>query len=153
MGFDVYGENPTRKIGQYFRNSIWWWRPLWNYVNEVFPDILRGDDHEEGHMNNGHLITKRKAERLAERLEAHLKSGAVRAYARQYGKKLRSLPKEKCLVCKGTGKRKDKSGTSICYACKGEGTQDNFMRNYPFATANVREFANFCKRSGGFRIH
>ena len=35
-------ENP----GVYFRNNVWWWRPLWNYVCEECDYILEEDDYE-----------------------------------------------------------------------------------------------------------
>jgi hypothetical protein len=35
MGMDVYGKAPTVEEGKYFRNNLWWWRPLWTYVEEV----------------------------------------------------------------------------------------------------------------------
>ena len=30
MGFDVYGKDPDpgSGSGEYFRNNVWWWRPL-----------------------------------------------------------------------------------------------------------------------------
>ena len=35
MGMDVYGIAPTSERGEYFRNNVWWWRPLWDYCCEV----------------------------------------------------------------------------------------------------------------------
>ncbi|QOR55575.1 MAG: hypothetical protein UMS36scaffold28_65 [Phage 59_13] len=29
MGMDVYGVKPKSKQGEYFRNNVWSWRPLW----------------------------------------------------------------------------------------------------------------------------
>jgi hypothetical protein len=34
MGMDVYGES-----GNYFRNNVWWWRPLANYCQAIAPHI------------------------------------------------------------------------------------------------------------------
>jgi hypothetical protein len=28
MGMDVYGKEPKSDKGEYFRNNVWWWRPL-----------------------------------------------------------------------------------------------------------------------------
>ena len=49
-------ENP----GVYFRNNVWWWRPLWNYVCSECEDILSEDDYNAGCSNEGHLITQDK---------------------------------------------------------------------------------------------
>ena len=26
--------------GIYFRNNVWWWRPLWNYCYNIAPDLV-----------------------------------------------------------------------------------------------------------------
>jgi hypothetical protein len=39
MGMDVYGTAPTSKTGEYFRNNVWWWSPLANYICGVAPAI------------------------------------------------------------------------------------------------------------------
>ena len=46
MGMDVYG---TRE-DTYFRNNIWGWRPLWNYVNETCD--LSDEDFNMGLLND-----------------------------------------------------------------------------------------------------
>ncbi len=33
-----------KNVGAYFRNNVWWWRPLWNYVTELCDDILTEED-------------------------------------------------------------------------------------------------------------
>jgi len=50
MGMDVYGIAPIAEVGKYFRNNIWWWHPLWNYVQEVAPHLTEGVN---GHFNDG----------------------------------------------------------------------------------------------------
>jgi hypothetical protein len=35
MGFDVYGKSARSEKGEYFRNNVWWWRPLAEYVLET----------------------------------------------------------------------------------------------------------------------
>ena len=37
MGMDVYGKNPTAPEGNYFRNSVWCWRPLAVYILQAAP--------------------------------------------------------------------------------------------------------------------
>jgi hypothetical protein len=39
MGIDVFGRNPVTKEGQYFHNTVWWWRPLADYVCQIAPEI------------------------------------------------------------------------------------------------------------------
>ena len=39
MGMDIHARNPTGERGAYFRNNVWWWRPLADYCITVAPDI------------------------------------------------------------------------------------------------------------------
>jgi len=149
MGFDLSGMNPniTRpepelppfpertdkdwekyhdwqddNCGVYFRNNVWSWRPLWNFVSSVCESILTEKDIESGSYNDGHGISKTKANRIASRLFKLIRNGDVKAYESAYRKHQDSLHK------------------------------DNWDKSYPFSEDNVREFANFCLNSGGFRI-
>jgi len=149
MGFDLSGMNPniTRpepelppfpertdkdwekyhdwqddNCGVYFRNNVWSWRPLWNFVSSVCESILTEKDIESGSYNDGHGISKTKANRIASRLFKLIRNGDVKAYESAYRKHQDSLNK------------------------------DNWDKSYPFSEDNVRKFANFCLNSGGFRI-
>ena len=149
MGFDLSGMNPnlTRQepelpiftertdkdwekyhdwqeenCGTYFRNNVWWWRPLWHFVSSTCESILTEKDIESGSYNDGHAISKTKADRIARRLFKLIRNGDVKAYESAYKEHLDSLNK------------------------------DNWDKSYPFSEDNVRQFANFCMNSGGFRI-
>ena len=149
MGFDLSGMNPNmtrpepelppfpertnkdwekyhdwqeENSGVYFRNNVWWWRPLWNFVSSTCESILTERDIESGSYNDGHRISKTKADRIARRLFKMIRNGDVKAYESAYKEHLDSLNK------------------------------DNWDKSYPFSEDNVRQFANFCLNSGGFRI-
>ena len=149
MGFDLSGMNPnlTRQepalppfpertdgdwekyhdwqeenSGVYFRNNVWWWRPLWNFVSSTCDSILTEKDIESGSYNDGHRISKTKADRIARRLFKLIRNGSVKSYESAYKKHQDSLH------------------------------EDNWDKGYPFSEDNVREFANFCLNSGGFTI-
>ena len=64
-------ENP----GVYFRNNVWWWRPLWDYVYQLNDDILTEEDHELGHSNSGHEITEAQCDGICKRLTEGLDNG------------------------------------------------------------------------------
>ncbi len=152
MGFDLYGEHPTAENGGYFRNNVWWWRPLWQYVVLVCEDVLTKKDAAAGHLNNGHLIHARAAKAVAQRLSELLASGEVKQYAADYRARLNALPLAPCAYCQGTGTRDDQHVKGQCNGCKGRGECAAWATHYPFSEANVREFAEFCARSGGFKI-
>ena len=69
-------ENP----GGYFRNNVWHWRPLWDYVCLACGDTMTTSDLEAGHYNDGHEIDAEQCEVIVERLEFLLKIGAVAKY-------------------------------------------------------------------------
>ena len=109
--------------GAYFRNNVWFWRPLWNFVSGCCNDILTEKDIESGYMNDGHKISKTKAKRIASRLRKFLEEGSVSAYSSWYTRNISQLEEK------------------------------DWNKNYPFSEENVREFERFCEHSGGFQIY
>ena len=75
-----------------------------------------------GHYNDGHKINKKKAKKIAHRLEGLLIDGAVQRYADERQEQLDAL------------------------------SEDDWAKNYPFSIENVEEFLAFVKESGGFKI-
>ena len=184
MGFDLSGMNPNitrpepelppftertdkhwaeyhdwqdENCGVYFRNNVWWWRPLWSFVTGTCDSILTEKDMESGSYNDGHEISKTKANRIASRLFKLIKSGKVKDYENGYKEELASLEQIACDTCGATGRRnkRPKPGAGDyqeCNGCNGTGKVDDWAKSYPFSEDNVREFANFCLNSGGFTI-
>jgi len=185
MGFDLYGLNPKGDIpkpvitnwqdeeqtkayfayqdntpGSYFRTNVWFWRPLWQYVTVTCDDILTEKDMESGEFNDGHRISKTKANRIASRLKKLDKDGSTMKYELGYKEYTKSLPKEECDKCKGIGERRDEIGKQArkkdpsysCNGCSGKGQKNNFGASYPFESDVVMRFAEFCEQSGGFEI-
>ena len=185
MGMDVYGVNPQTTTepptepeaeygsdewsayfearrkweqenpGTYFRNNVWYWRPLWDYVYALCDDILTEDDHQSGHNNDGHLIDADKCEAIANRLALELLNGGVTKFKDDRQEYLDNLPLKKCDTgsCNGTGQRDDKYLKGECNGCGGTGKQKDHETHYPFDEDNVREFHSFVKNSGGFEIN
>ena len=123
-------------------------------------DILTENDMERGSYNDGHRISKTKANRIASRLRNLDKNGSIMKYESEYKEYLRSLPREDCNICEGTGVREDEIGMEArekdeeykCNGCLGKGKRDNFGTHYPFESEEVMRFAEFCEQSGGFEI-
>ncbi|HBP1183203.1 hypothetical protein [Pseudomonas aeruginosa] len=154
MGMDVFGKAPTSETGEYFRNNVWWWHPLWRYCEAIAPDLIPDDNL--GHSNDGWGLEREEATELAARLERAIATGETERYAEQYRARLEALPSEPCTVCGGVGKRaeppKSGPGQLPCNACDGTGRVLNFATHYPFAVDNVKAFAEFLRGSGGFQI-
>jgi hypothetical protein len=109
--------------GRYFRNNVWWWRPLWDYVCDACQDILEEEDWNRGHYNDNHLIDEEKSIAIADILDRELENGDTDKYKELYDDQIKELSKK-----------------------------DKFESSYPFEIDNVKRFALFCRESGGFTI-
>jgi hypothetical protein len=173
MGMDVYGQNPTSETGEYFRNNVWWWRPLWNYCCAVGADVISDEVADMGHLNDGVGLDTEGAMTLANILQAELESGRTTEYECKHREYLASIPRETCEWCAGTGVRTDEVGIEAgmpervldepeailtgrthgyCNGCRGVGTRESMSAHYPFTTENVRGFVEFLRNCGGFAI-
>lgn len=114
MGMDVYGKAATSKTGEYFRNSAWWWRPLWDYCRRIAPEIVTSEIHKSGHYNDGAGLDAAGTQSLAAALQAELDSGRCAIYANDYEARMVGIPDEDCPYCKGSGVRRDAVGIGKC---------------------------------------
>jgi hypothetical protein len=167
MGMDVVGRtNPDA----YFRNNVWWWRPLWEYCCDVYPPC----GEVNGHFNDGDGLDETQAQELADKLKEELESGRTEEQERAFYAELAKLPRHKCDYCDGTGIRSDEVGVDAgmptrilepemqvllgrthgwCNSCRGEGMCEDISTWYEFRVDNVREFVEFLEDSGGFSIY
>ena len=120
--FDAKDIFEKENVGYYFRNNVWWWRPLWDYVYQLNDDILTEEDYEHGHFNDSHEITEEQCEVICKRLTEALDNGEAEEYKNSYDAFVNSLGK------------------------------DDVNGNYSFDLDNVKEFRNFVRESGGFQI-
>ena len=136
--------------GYYFRNNCWWWRPLWNYCRVIAPDLIDRDLFDNGHHNGGAGLDDKGAKKLGIRLLQEINDGNTIQYQASYQQHLDDLPDDDCMRCNnnnhGNNKKKE------CTSCNKTGKSQNFNKHYPFDVDNVREFAEFCLQSGGFKI-
>lgn len=171
MGMDVIGVNPRSEVGSYFRNNIWWWRPLAEYILNEHGDIASACEY--WHSNDGDGLDGDLSVQLADALQDDLDNGKVAKFEREYNEWRASLPRTDCEHCNATGIRTDKVGVEMgmhdkelssevqiltgrthgwCNACDGVGSQENFDAGYPFTVENVQEFVMFLRDCGGFQI-
>lgn len=174
MGMDVYGKTPVSERGSYFRNNVWWWRPLWQYCYTQHPDIIDAKTAEYGHSNSGAGLSASKARKLGEALLKDISDGVTEKYQEDYYSAIAAIPRETCGICNGKGIRTDQVGKDMkqdvkeldealalvlgrthgwCNGCNGEGMSYPFETHYPFEIHNVREFAEFLLDCGGFEIY
>ena len=128
MGFDISGVKPVSEDGVYFRNNVWWWRPLWSYICETCDDIITLQQANSGTFNDGIEITGRQSKKIYLRLKELKKKGLIAKHEVKHEaerlQEIKDSPDVKGL----------------------------FVGGYPFSADNVDKFAHFCKESGGFEI-
>jgi len=151
--------------GSYFRNNVWFWRPLWDFVIETCEDYMTHDEMDGGYSNSGHRIKEETAIYIAKKLSEKLADGTVdtlerewelkRAKAEAHNKEVRAEMDKISKECK------DKHGSDLVPANYPEPyntkwqeaySKEDWSSNYPFHRDNVESFIKFCKQSGGFEI-
>jgi hypothetical protein len=157
MGMDVFGRNPTTKEGEYFHNTVWWWRPLADYVCRIAPEITSACRYWQSKDGDG--LVAQASIALANKLQGEIDSGGVLAYEMRRNSRLELMPNEPCDFCEGTGRRKPAPQcgagdvrTGICNKCDGEGHVRPAITEYPFSVENVQRFIVFLRGCGGFCI-
>ena len=53
MGMDVYGRRPSNKLGEYFRASVWAWRPLHFLIYRFCSDLIDAETMMRMASNDG----------------------------------------------------------------------------------------------------
>jgi hypothetical protein len=175
MGMDVCGRKPKSKKGGYFRNTLWWWRPLAKYCTEIAPEITARCTGWQ--YNDGDGLNDCDSVALAEVLQEEINSGRCEAYAKIRTAEIEALPNEICECCDGAGVLSEqwikgakkfaddnhdlseilgpppdfKVGDQ-CHRCEGTGTRRPWACEYSFAVENVQEFVTFLRSCGGFSI-
>ena len=151
--------------GEYFRNNVWFWRPLWVFVCNNCADILNEDDMMGGESNSGYEISEHKAELIGRRLSALLADGTVdevdrisaldRAKAKAHNDEIKEQQNEiRDKVHKEHGKDVAPANYPEPYYTEWHNLQkqEQWSAHYPFDKENIEDFAKFCLESGGFEI-
>ena len=140
---NYFDDNP----GVYFRNNVWWWRPLWDFVCLQCNDFMTDEQKEGGAYNDGKLIDQETAAKIGTKLEILLKNGTVK----RWEKRITTINEEIKEKYTTYGVPKSSSGTrGLSHMPILE--DERFSANYPFSQDNVENFAKFCLESGGFEI-
>jgi hypothetical protein len=159
MGMDVYGKAPRSEQGKYFRNNVWWWRPLADYCCEVAPEITSACQYWQS--NDGDGLDDDDALALANALQDEVNSNRAHAYELRRQSEIEMMPNEPCWLCEGTGTRKPaphwgagdvKLGGIKCNGCQGSGYVRPPEDNDRSSVENIIAFIAFLRDCGGFQI-
>lgn len=153
--------------GVYFRNNVWWWRRLADYILDHTKCVDEAD-FEKWQTNDGHEVDAETAEQIANQLEHLMETGHTQKYkqeiddeikkAEEHNNKVEQMLSELRLeVAKVTGKDAEKIAPADYPNPLKEKwhkiiDQQDYRANYPFSIDNVRQFIEFARNSGGFRI-
>ena len=192
MGFDLRGLNPKEakykfpsndlyekdkdkffeelekyqsQRGTYFRNNVWWWRPLAKYVIE-HTKVVSKEDQKCWAYNDHHIVQEDEALQIAKQLRHLIKTGHAKKFEQEWEtnrkkievynekvekeldehvKEVKKKMRNDSLVPRDFPK-KDLDKWERIYKKR------NHDDSYPFSVENVEEFAEFCEHSGGFSI-
>ena len=161
MGFDLMstGDHKTSK-GEYFRNNVWWWRPLAQYVIE-HTNCVAEKDAERWAYNDNHHVYADEAKAIAKQLKHLIATGHVKKYAEKFERGRKKMERENAKVQKELDAFQKKVGKDIApndYSKEDKKKWDSIYEkkvwgsHYPFSLKNVKEFAEFCEDSRGFTI-
>ena len=192
MGFDLTGLNPKNKKykspsndlyendkdkffeqlekyqsqkGTYFRNNVWWWRPLAHYVLE-YTKVIDDGEKESWQYNDNSIIEHDEANQIAKQLRYLIKSGHTKKFANDWEARRKKIEKHNDKVEKELQehtkqvqtKMKDSNLAPKDFPKSDHDKWERIYRkrnsdgSYPFSVENVEEFAEFCENSGGFTI-
>ena len=163
--FKARAKFETENPGHYFRNNVWWWRPLANYVLQLMGNEFTEDEQRSWHHNDGFEVSEEQARKIADRLEQELKTNRVKTVEGFYKEKMKKASaKNKVLEKKRNELEKivwEKTGEKLApvkypepFKKQWEDIQNQYdwEASYPFSEANVIDFMRFCRESGGFQI-
>lgn len=150
MGFDLYALDPitdSEKHG-YFRANVWYWRPLWAFVNQICQGELTDDIIKGGQYNDGFEIEDETAKLIGTRIINSLNNNTFQEYKNEHENNKQNIPEDNCSICALHANQVNPS----CHRCKGTGKTTNIITAYMCNEELTREFADFCLHSGGFEI-
>ena len=155
--------------GVYFRNNWWYWRPMWDFVNEKCNDLIDEELYDKGHGNDGEvdqelaidiskrILTKEVLDEAKRKQEEYDKDAKPKQEFNELLSKaghlyfdeiIKPMYPDKIVPADLEKLDKDaykKWATLIFDLQYGE-------TSYPFSWENVKEFGEFCAQSGGFEI-
>ena len=164
--WELQSEWENNNPGNYFRNNVWWWRPLWTFTCDHCADFLTEDDMNGGCYNDSYIITENKAIAIAERLYEALKEPETQEYLDNHMKAMEKAKKhnemieqeKKALDEIAVAITGDKNVAPINYPKDLKKKFDELMKkrdwasSYPINRENIENFARFAEQSGGFSI-
>ena len=166
MGFDLHSTgNHKSEKGEYFRNNVWGWRRLADFVCTQ-TGVVQDEHKKFWQSNDGHEVTDQEALQIAKQLKALIKDGTVSKAIHEVEEETKKAEENNKFVDECHRMLRDKveretGKTNLApadYPKEDHDTWDwiqskyDYASSYPFTMENVEEFIEFCEQSNGFRI-
>ena len=163
--FKKLDEYEKEVVGDYFRSNVWWWRPLASYVIQ-YTGCVDENDAEMWSTNDGHEVDDETAQQIHNQLQVLIESGHTQKFQDDYEKERKiaeehndKVEKELKKFCNSVEKKLGKTNLAPNDFPKADKEKWDKIYNkrkwsasYPFSVEHVKEFAEFCRFSGGFKI-
>ena len=163
--FEEKSKYQEEVVGDYFRSNVWWWRPLASYVIK-YTGCVDEKDAEMWSTNDGHEVDDETAQQIHNQLQVLIESGHTQKFQDDYEKERAKAEKHNDKVekelekfCKSVEKKLGKTNVAPMNFPKADKekwdeiwNKRKWSASYPFSVENVKEFAEFCRFSGGFKI-
>jgi len=166
MGFDLYSlGNHKTETGEYYRQSVWGWRRLADFVCEQ-TGVIAEDNKKFWQSNDGHEVSEGEAKEIAKQLKALIKDGTVSKAIREVEEESEQAEKNNKFVeiChKMLREKVEREVGKVNLAPADYPKEDHdtwewiqrkysYGSSYPFTMEQVESFIEFCEQSNGFRI-
>jgi hypothetical protein len=163
--FKKLDEYEKEVVGDYFRSNVWWWRPLASYVIN-YTGCVDENDAEMWSTNDGHEVDHETAQQIHNQLQVLIESGHTQKFQDDYEKERKiaeehndKVEKELKKFCDSVEKKLGKTNLAPNDFPKADKekwdeiwNKRKWSASYPFSVEHVKEFAEFCRFSGGFKI-
>jgi len=146
MGFDLMstGNHKTTK-GEYFRNNVWWWRPLAQYII-TYTGCVEERHAERWAYNDGHHVIEQEAKTIAKQLRHLIETGHTQKHWEVFEKERKKAETHNKKVEKELKAFQEKVGKDIApndYSKEDKKKWNNIYEkklwsaSYPFSVKNV----------------
>ena len=163
--FKISNKWEADNVGIYFRNNVWWWRPLADLVIKLCK-LLDEKQKEHLHDNGGYKYDEATAHYIADTLEAFVKSPVTKRSEIEHKKAMKKAEahnkkvqvKLDALRVKAIARTKNKNIVPRDYPKDLNDKWESIYRerdhtdSYPFALKNVKAFIKFLRECGGFSV-
>ena len=163
--FELSNQYEADNVGVYFRNNVWWWRPLADLVCKLC-DHLTDKQKSFLQSNDGYEYSEATALKIADTLEAFVKSPQAKRTEQEHKKAMKKADAHnKRVNNKLDALRMDAiaitNNKDIAPRDYPKDLKDKWDRiyaehdhtaSYPFALKNVKEFIKFLRECGGFTV-